>query len=166
MKFDGIYCRECNSKFGSDADIVAMQYQIDVKKVAKDLKEFHEYDGENINIVFDQIKKIAYEKIRKKSYERNYLEMIDEKYSKANFITFLHEVDIKENIRFYSEFQYYTCYEEDIINIERYKLRLYLEGQQYLYPDLLVGVMAINPSIFKNYGYFKFHMLMRHLKDG
>ena len=69
-----------------DADIIATQYQIDIKKVVSDLKEYHGYQEENINIVFEQIQKIAYEKIRKRSYERNYLEMLNEKYAKANFI--------------------------------------------------------------------------------
>lgn len=148
-----------------DADIIATQYQIDIKKVVKDLKEYHGYDGKNINVIFEQIQKIAYEKIRKKSYERSYLEMIDKKYAKANFINIFHQIDNEEKLRFYSEFQYYTCYEEDTINIERYKLLLYLDDQQYLYPDLLLGVMAVNSSAFKSYGYFKFYMLMNHLRD-
>lgn len=148
-----------------DADIIATQYQIDIKKVIKDLKEYHGYDGENINIVFEQIQKMAYEKIRKKSYKRDYLEMVDEKYVTANFIEIFHHIDNEIKLRFYSEFQFYTCYEEDTINIERYKLLLYLDNQQYLYPDLLAGVMIVNPSVFKSYGYFKFYMLMNHLKN-
>lgn len=145
-----------------DAHIIATQYQIDMKKVFKDLKEYHGYDGKNINVVFEQIQKIAYEKIRKKRYERKYLEMLDEKYAKANF---LNKLGREENLRLYSEFQYYTCYEEDTINIEKYKLLLYLDNQQYLYPDWLAEVMAVKPSTFKNYGYFKFYMLMNHLKN-
>ena len=147
-----------------DADIITTQYQIDIKKVVSDLKEYHGYNGENINVVFEQIQKIAYEKIRKKSYERNYLEMLDEKYVKVNFINIFNQISDEEKLRFYSEFQYYTCYEEDTINIEKYKLLLYLDNQQYLYPDLLAGVMSVNPSVFKSYCHFKFYMLMGHLK--
>lgn len=147
-----------------DADIIANQYQIDIKKVIKDLKEYHGYDGENINIVFNQIQKIAYEKIRKRSYERNYLEMLNEKYEKANFTNLFHEIDKGEKLRFGSEFQYYTYYEEDTINIKRYKLFSYLDNQQYLYPELIAGVMAVNPFVLKCYGHFKFYMLMNHLK--
>lgn len=147
-----------------DADIITTQYQIDIKKVVSDLKEYHGYNGENINVVFEQIQKIAYEKIRKKSYERNYLEMLDEKYVKVNFINIFNQISDEEKLRFYSEFQYYTCYEEDTINIEKYKLLLYVDNQQYLYPDLLAGVMSVNPSVFKSYCHFKFYMLMGHLK--
>lgn len=148
-----------------DADIIATQYQIDIKKVVSDLKKYHGYNGENINVVFEQIQKIAYEKIRKKSYERNYLEILDEKYVKVNFINIFNQISDEEKLRFYSEFQYYTCYEEDTINIEKYKLLLYLDNQQYLYPDLLAGVMFVNPSVFKSYCHFKFYMLMGHLKN-
>lgn len=148
-----------------DADIIATQYQININQVIANLKEYHEYDGNNINIVFDQIQKMAYEKIRKRSYETDYLEMIDEKYRRADFVALMGEMDIKEQMQFYQEFQYYTCFEEDIINIKRYKWLLFADNQRYLYPDLLLGVMDSDPSAFKTYTYFKFDTLTNHLKQ-
>lgn len=148
-----------------DANIIATQYQIDIKKVIEDLKKYHGYNGENINVVFEAIQKMAYDKIRKKSYERNYLEILGEKYAKANFINIFNLIDNEEKMRLYSEFQYYTCYVEDAINIERYKMFLYLDNQQYLYPEFLAGVMFVKPSVFKSYGHFKFSILMNHLKN-
>lgn len=148
-----------------DADIIATQYQIDIKKVVSDLKEYHGYQEENINIVFEQIQKIAYEKIRKRSYERNYLEMLNEKYAKANFINIFDQIKDEEKPRYYSEFQYYTCYEKDTINIEKYKKILYLDNQKYLYPVFLARIMSVDPSVFQRYCHFKFYMLMGHLKN-
>lgn len=147
-----------------DADIIATQYQIDIKKVVKDLEEYHEYDGEDINVPFGQIQKIAYEKIRKRSYVREYLELINEKYAKVNFAELMEFMDNEEKIRLYSEFQYYTHYEEDIINIKRYKWLLYIDGQQYLYPDMLLKVMEKKQDVFQVYGHLKFYILMTYLK--
>lgn len=147
-----------------DANIIATQYQIDINQVVADLKEYHEYEGDNINIVFEQIQKMAYEKIRKRSYETDCLEMIDEKYRRADFVTLIGEMDIEKQIQFYHEFQYYTCFEEDSVNIKRYKWLLCADNQQYLYPELLLGVMNINPSVVRIYTYFKFNMLTNHLK--
>lgn len=65
---------------------------------------------------------MAYEKIRKKNYERDYLEMLGERYAKANFINMFNLIENEEKIRLYSEFQYYTCYVEDAINIESLKM--------------------------------------------
>ena len=130
-----------------DADIIATQYQIDIKKVVSDLKEYHGYQEENINIVFEQIQKIAYEKIRKRSYERNYLEMLNEKYAKANFINIFDQIKDEEKPRYYSEFQYYTRYEKDTINIEKYKKILYLDNQKYLYPVFLARIMSVMKSL-------------------
>lgn len=112
-----------------------------------------------------QIQKIAYEKIRKRSYERNYLEMLNEKYAKANFINIFNQIKDEEKPRYYSEFQYYTCYEKDTINIEKYKKILYLDNQKYLYPVFLARIMSVDPSVFQRYCHFKFYMLMGHLKN-
>lgn len=148
-----------------EAHIIATQYQIDINQVVADLKEYNDYDGDDITIVFEKIQKMAYDKIRKRSYETDYLEMIDEKYRRADFVTLMREMEIKDQIQFSHEFQYYTCYEEDMVNIKRYKWLVSADNQQYLYPNLLVGVMDIAPSVVKVYTHFKFDMLTNHLKQ-
>lgn len=147
-----------------DADIIATQYQININQVIKDLKEYHGYDGKNINIVFEQIQKMAYEKIRKQSYEICYSEMVDDKYVRADFVNIMREMDIKEQLQFYHEFQYYTCYEEDIVDVKRYKWLLNPEHQENLYPNAIIKAMNANLSAVSSYTHFKFDMLMRHLQ--
>ena len=88
-----------------------------------------------------------------------------EKYAKANFINIFDQIKDEEKPRYYSEFQYYTCYEKDTINIEKYKKILYLDNQKYLYPVFLARIMSVDPSVFQRYCHFKFYMLMGHLKN-
>lgn len=147
-----------------DAYIIASQYGIDIKKVAESLEEKQEYDdGEDGNGLFEEIQRIAYERIRKKSYERPYSEMLSEKYDSIDFNKVLQAINEEDKIQFYSEFQYYTCYDLDTIDIEKYKLLLKSNGQEYLYPEVIIRNMN-NKECISSYGYYKFYMLMSYLQ--
>ena len=87
------------------------------------------------------------------------------KCSMRNMQKQIDQIKDEEKPRYYSEFQYYTCYEKDTINIEKYKKILYLDNQKYLYPVFLARIMSVDPSVFQRYCHFKFYMLMGHLKN-
>lgn len=147
-----------------DAHIIATQYQIDIKKVSSHLKEYHGYDGKNINVLFEKIERIAYEKLRKESYETTYLDMLSEKYKRVDFCEILEEIDVNYKLLFYSQFAYYTSYEEDNINVKNYKLLLNYDDQVYSYPVLLLKIATDNHDKLSAYGHMKFYMLMNHIK--
>lgn len=147
-----------------DADIIATQYRIDIKQVIEDLKEYHNYDGEDINITFSKIENIAYERKRKSSYIRNYLELLDERYNKINFEKISSEKDRDYKVKFFSEFQYYTDYEKNKVCTKTYKITIKENNVEYSYPELLQEKINENQDSFQKYRDCKIDMMIKHLQ--
>lgn len=144
-----------------DADIILTQYNIDKNKLMKDLVEYHDYNRldrcEQIKMLFTQIGKIAFEKIRIQSYIKEYKQLINLHYDS---IDFLKEVHSSENIeliaRFYQAFQFYTIYDDDCVNIDNYK-KLLPNGVDY--PTAICMILNSGQNI-NSYGHNKFSILM------
>ena len=147
-----------------DVYIVASQYNIDIDTVIKDLKEYHDYKGKNISIVFEKIQKIAYEKIRKQAYEKKYSSIINTKYHTVDFLELLERINVKDKMKLYEAFTYYTIYEEDNVDLKKYKRLISIRNVNISYPELISGFMFKNQLPFRIYGYMKFYNLMQHLK--
>lgn len=146
-----------------DVDIIRYQYQIDLDKLLGNLKQYHNYDcvnrSEQENMLFSHIGKIAYEKTRIQSYIREYRELINCHYDSIDFLNdFLFSNDIERKLQFFHDFQFYTNYHDDCINIERYK-KIFSDGSSY--PAAICSILNSGQHM-DFYGHIKFHMLGDH----
>ena len=134
-----------------DACIILQQYNIK----ESELSNFGEKSWQ------DKIPQVVYEKIRHKSNVLKYSEVIQLKYENINIEKILSSMEINDRLQFIPEFQYYTLYQEDIINLHRYKIQTYPHGTPY--PFAISKIINTNYESASIYGHYKFNMLMKHL---
>lgn len=145
-----------------DMNIIAYQYHIDIKKEIENLKKYHGYDIMDPSTQWETLRetigKRAYQKYNTKPYLREYVDMIHEQYSSIKWLetTQTLESDLKLYILFSNSFDYYTIYDEDRINITRYK-KLHPSGIGY--PVLISQLIGQDPTFPKEYCTMKFNML-------
>lgn len=141
-----------------DVYIILEQYGIEKKDLDTELKnnDFKQKDLEN------QIFQLIYEKIRHKSNVLKYSDVLKSRYENLNIENILSQMNSEDRHLFYKEFMYYTIYNEDIININKYKIQLYPDN--ILYPYACQDIMGKNFHDAQIYGYYKFNILMNHLK--
>lgn len=150
-----------------DADIICSQYQIDAKKLVDNLKKYHNYDQKNLSeqtqMLFKSIGKRAYENIRKQSYIEDYTKLVNKNYDRTDFRKIMSWFDNIETVSsFYRQFEFYTVYNQDCVNIKRYK-RVLDDGCDY--PQWIYENMVHIKVILSSYGYMKFHMIERRSED-
>lgn len=144
-----------------DADIIRNQYHIDVDELIQTLKKYHSYDStdrfEQTNMLFVHIGKRAYDKIRTQPYIKEYKEIINHHYDSIDFSNelFLSE-GIEKMSRFYSDFQFYTIYDDDCVNTGKYK-KMLPDGSDY--PLAICKILASGHDL-GHYGHMKFDMLI------
>ena len=149
-----------------DAQSILNQYKLNEKEIIDNLKKYHNYDSlnrsEQIKLLYNTIGKQAYNLWRKQSYKRPYEEIVDSIYSGIDFVnevprSYLQPTE--EGKRFWDDFQYYTDYDKNKVDLWHYKKYL---PNGTTYPVVLSNkVSYIKKS---NYGIFKFKMLENRLK--
>ncbi len=149
-----------------DALIIMEQYSItwdEAEKIAKHkLGLVDNKKIDNINLVFEQIGKLAFESVRKRSYEIEYSKIVERKYEKVDFIQLIREThsDVEFMQNFYSSFQYYTVYDINETCMNTYKI---ITPSGKLYPEFCCEKLLQNWNITP-YTNQKFDMLNAHLK--
>lgn len=114
-----------------DADIILEQYNLDIEDIQQSVCKMSEYKngdhGANWTLICKEIGNRAYEVVRKSKYERDYRDVVNRIYNETQIadiaIKKLMDCNYKidELDEFIQSFQYYTCYEEDCVNISKYK---------------------------------------------
>lgn len=143
-----------------DVDIIRSQYNIDMDKLLEELKKYHNYDSldscKQVNMLFTRIGKIAYEQIRTQSYIKEYKELINHHYDAIDFSKECSHFDgIDMMCRFWGDHQFYTIYDDDCVNIEKYK-KILPDGSDY--PTAICKILSGSQNV-SSYGHMKFHML-------
>ena len=143
-----------------DADIIRNQYHLDIDELLEGLRKYHNYDSldrfEQVNMLFAHIGKKAYEKIRIQSYIRDYRDLINRHYDTIDFSKIISiPGDIEKKAQFFQAFQFYTIYDDDCIDIERYK-KILPDGTSY--PFAICNVLNSGQHL-SPYGHLKFYML-------
>lgn len=149
-----------------DADILCKQYGINLDNLVNNLKEFHKYDSiercEQVNMLFSHIGKKAYEQICKESYIKDYFELMNCHYDSIDFKEhFLRSEDNAWKCKLFSDFEFYTVYEKDNINFNRYK-KFLPDGT--VYPIAIIKILNNNSEKITGYGHMKFQMLQNLFK--
>lgn len=144
-----------------DAAIIQSQYHIDTNELLEGLKKYHGYNcldqSEQVNMLFARIGKIAYEQIRTQSYIREYKELINHHYDSIDFSKICSLFDsIERRAQFFNDFQYYTIFDDDCVNIGRYKKTL-PDGTDY--PATICKILNSSQHL-SLYGHMKFYMLV------
>ncbi|MDE6706637.1 MAG: hypothetical protein K2K06_01165, partial [Oscillospiraceae bacterium] len=145
-----------------DMGIIAYQYGIDISKEIDNLKRYHDYDNIDRNKQWEQlckrIGKIAYEKIRKDSYIKHYSSIIQNHYHLISWCESLHYFSNNITLlsKFSQAFDYYTVYDDDCVDISKYK-KYYVNGKAY--PALITKILEQNPAFPKSYCSAKFNLL-------
>lgn len=144
-----------------DVDIIRSQYHINVDELLEGLKKYHNYDCCNqfkqVEMLFERMGKTAYEKIRKQSYIKEYKKLINQHYHSIDFLNVLSSFgDFKMKSLFCQSFQFYTIYDDDCVNIEKYKKNL-PDGTNYS-SSICKGLNSGQNWI--SYGHMKFHILV------
>ena len=142
------------------ADIICTQYELDRNLLVEDLKRYHQYDSfddlKKVELIFQQIGKKAYEKNRKESYIKRYDELINSHYSTIDFGSILFSYNsLEQKMEFYNQFNFYTIYDEDCVNIKIYK-KVLPNGCSY--PIAICNMMK-EKKLIAQYGYQKLNML-------
>lgn len=148
-----------------DVHIILSQYGIDIKELLESLKEYHAYGelkrDEQDRLLREHIGKRAYEQIRKESYIKEYTKLLKRHYDSIDFINMISSLKDTERIsRFLEDFQFYSSYKRDCINIEKYK-KFLPDGSNY--PEILSKSLN-NKQYIKAYNYMKFYMLEERFK--
>lgn len=138
-----------------DADIIINQYHIDIKKVSKDYEPLS--NPEQLNSLFKRLGEISYEQVRKQSYIKEYVELIKRHYDTIEF----QNIDAEYLLQFFIDFQFYTIYDDDSIEINKYKIIL-PDGTSY---PIAICNMLNNSKFVNSYSNEKFIMLMNRLYD-
>ena len=147
-----------------DVDIIRRQYHINVGELRKGLKKYHDYDClnscEQNKMLLECMGKVAYEKIRKQSYIKEYEELINHHYDSIDFLNISSFFNyLKMNPLFFQTFQFYTIYDDDCVNIEKYKKNLPDDT------DYLSSICEVlNSGQNCSYGYIKFCMLVNRFR--
>lgn len=144
-----------------DADIIRRQYHIDMDKLRGELKKYHNYDcldpSEQVNMLFDRMGKTAYEQIRIQPYIKEYKELINHHYDSIDFQKFFPRFDcIERKSQFFKAFQFYTIFDDDCVNIEKYK-KILPDGSDY--PATICKIVNSGRDL-SPYGHMKFDMLV------
>ena len=148
-----------------DADIIKCQYQIDIGKLVERLKKYHDYDclnhSDQVNMLFTYIGKTAYEQVRTQSYIQEYEKLVNRHYDSIDFTKILSSFkNIEMNNQFFEAFQFYTYFEEDCVNIKRYK-KILPDRSDYF--TTICKILNCGKD-FSSYGYCKFHMFENHFE--
>ena len=149
-----------------DATVVALQYGIDLNK--------HEDENKRLDAdYFRRIGKSIYESERKQPYIVPYNTLVNKQYNRVRFRDYVPGSELFQSLivfghtpvetesplgragQLFSEFQFYTIYEDDCVNMSRYK-RLLPDGSNY--PLSILRILASGQDIHE-YGYMKFHNL-------
>lgn len=145
-----------------DMDIIACQYHIDINKEIENLRKYHDYDnmdsGTQWTTLCETIGKRAYNTYRTTPYKREYSDMIHEQYGSIKWgETLLSlESDFDLYVKFSESFNFYTIYDEDRIDILKYKK---YHPSRIVYPVLISKFIEQDPSFPKDYCTMKFNML-------
>lgn len=147
-----------------DADIISKQYSISINNLIKNLKKYHNYDyldsSDKIKMLYKSIGKKAYEQIRTQPYITKYSELVDQHYYSINFIEHLQRFkDITHISQFVFDFRFYTIFDNDCVDIERYiKILPDYSG----YPIAICENIKNHSKDLNRYGHMKFHLLEDH----
>jgi len=140
-----------------DLDIISKQYRINIDDLLGNLKEYHDYDcldrSEKMNMLFENVGKLAYEQIRKQTYVVEYNELINNHYSSIDF------TKLRHILLFGTVFNFYTIYDDDCVNMGRYK-KVLPNGSYY---PIAICELLLNSESIEWYGYSKFYMLESRL---
>lgn len=144
-----------------DADIIRGQYNIDIDKLLEGLKKYHNYDcldrSEQVNMLFDCMGKKAYEQIRIQPYVKDYEKLINHHYDTIDFSNVFQVSDDTEWLsHFFQAFQFYTIFNDDCVNMEKYK-KILPDGSGY--PVAICKVLNSGQHL-SSYGHMKFQLLM------
>lgn len=147
-----------------DVDIIRSQYHIDMDKLLEGLKKYHNYDyldySEQVNMLFDRMGKTVYEQIRIQSYIKEYTELINRHYDSIDFQKSIELFDdIERKCKFFVDFQFYTIFDDNCIDIKKYK-KVLPDGSDY--PAVICKILNSGQCL-NIYGHMKFHMLMNRL---
>ena len=145
-----------------DADIIATQYKICIKETSENLKKYKDYKNGDIDILFKKIGKIAYEKIRKRSYVIKYEELVNNHFKKTNFLDIIKgNESIKNHPYLISDFQFYTDYQDDCVNVSRYKKIL---PDMSSYPQKIIESSHYTDKSI-SYCHHKYYLLEKRLSQ-
>lgn len=145
-----------------DMDIIAHQYHIDIEQEIENLRKYHDYDnmdsGTQWTTLCDIIGKRAYNTYRTKPYKREYCDMIHEQYGSVKWGESLLSLEGNPDLfmKFSEAFSFYTIYDEDRIDILKYK-KYHPSG--IVYPVLISKFIEQDPTFPKDYCIMKFNML-------
>ena len=139
-----------------DVPIIAGQYGLNLEEIRERIKRLPDYDNqsesENWVLFYKEVGKQAYEVRRKQSYERDYGEIVNGIYDAAGFLNIALEImrpkteDVNSLSDFIQSFQFYTVYEDDCVNMRRYK-RILPNGRGY--PEAILQSGAdIDPTVY------------------
>lgn len=145
-----------------DMDIIACQYHIDINKEIENLKKYRDYDNMDSDTQWttlcDTIGKRAYNTYRTKPYKREYRDMIHKQYGSIKWLET--SLVLKSDFDLYEEFSesfsFYTIYDEDCIDILKYK-KYHPSG--IAYPVLISKLIEQGITFPKDYCTMKFNML-------
>ena len=142
-----------------DVALICAQYNIDSNQLIDGLKKYHNYDSvdhsEQLNMFFTHIGKIAFEQNRKKPYIVGYDDLINRQFERIDFNKELNSFKGIEANCFFESFQFYTIYDDDTVNLEKYKKTLPYGSE---YPIEILKTMQKGMDL-SCYGHIKFHML-------
>ena len=152
-----------------DVPIIAEQYRLNLEEIMERVKRFPDYDNqsesENWALFRKEVGKQAYEVRRKQSYERDYREVVNGIYNVAVFLNIAIEImkpktaDVDSLIDFIQSFQFYIIYEDDCVNMGRYK-RILPDGRGY--PEAILQSGAdVDPTVYTK---SKFRMLEERMR--
>lgn len=145
-----------------DMNIIACQYHIDINKEIENLRKYHDYDNMDSSTQWttlcETIGKRSYNTYRTIPYKREYSDMIHEQYGSIKWgETLLSlESDFDLYVKFSESFSFYTIYDEDRIDILKYKK---YHPSRIVYPVLISKFIEQDPSFPKDYCTMKFNML-------